>query len=166
MAHHERALSENIAILLIAFLVILVTLIIIASLTGVLTKFLQKPAFMAVTASQFETSDGAHIISLYHQQGDDVNLNGTSQKEGVSTISLSVVDTGGGPHMAYSAPSIIGDDWDPGTTIYLYQSGGRYVYSDVAPGVGVASLPPGTYTVIITDDRAKVMLHSLPVTIS
>jgi type III secretory pathway component EscS len=44
MVHHERALSDMVAQILIIFLIVLVTLLIIASLTGVLTKFLQKPA--------------------------------------------------------------------------------------------------------------------------
>lgn len=55
MAQYERALSETVGLLLIAFLIILVTLLVIASTTGMLTKFLQKLAFVAVMADEIDT---------------------------------------------------------------------------------------------------------------
>jgi hypothetical protein len=165
MAFCERGLSDLVAQMLIAFLVVLVAILVIASSTGMLTKMMQKPAFITVIASPYETSTGSHIISLYHKQGDEVNLNGTAQTGGVSTISIALVNPAGNVITVSNATLLLDDDWDAGTVLYLYPAGGRYRYSDRPPGSGVPGFPAGTYQVLITDVKAQVLLHSLPVTI-
>ncbi|MEI7856007.1 MAG: hypothetical protein WCH85_00720 [Methanomicrobiales archaeon] len=162
----ERALSETMAVILIAILVIIAAVLITALLTGVMTKMLQKPALFAVQTTQFDTTDvvPAHIISLSHLQGDNVILNGTSQSDGVSIISLSLISPAGGTVPLRSLVSIKKSAWQPGDILYVYQSGGSYGFSDVAP-TGVASLAPGNWTIRIQDDKIHVLLHTLPVTI-
>jgi FlaG/FlaF family flagellin (archaellin) len=160
----EQALSENFAVILMVILIVIATLLLIASLNGVMTKILQKPALISVQANQFDTTDGRHIIILYHQQGDPVILNGTSQTDGVSMISISLSSSGGAEQLISLTP-ISTNAWHSGEMLYVYRSaGGRYGFSDVAP-VGVASLEPGTWTITIQDDKVHVLLHSLPVTI-
>lgn len=164
MAHHEHALSETVAQILIAFLVILITLLIIGSLTGVLTTMLQKSAFIAVTASAYDTSPTTQIISLYHKQGDRVNLNGTSMTAGSSDIAITLTTPSGSQFLVRNATLIQAVAWGPGEYLYIYPQGSGYGYSDSPPGAG--TLPSGEYTVRIIDTKVSVLLHSLPVTIS
>ena len=165
----EQALSETLAVVFIAILVIIATLLLIASLTGVVTNMLQKPALLSVQANQFDTTDvvPAHIISLFHQQGDPVILNGTSQNDGVSIISFSLTNSSSGVIRLRSLTSMSKNAWRAGDTLYIYRSGsGSYGFSDVAPAPGVArSLAPGIWTITIQDDKVHVLLHSLSVTI-
>jgi hypothetical protein len=51
----ERALSETLAVVLIAMLVIIATVLLIASLTGVMNKMLQTPAFIVVKVDNVST---------------------------------------------------------------------------------------------------------------
>jgi hypothetical protein len=165
MAYHEDALSETVAHILIAFLVVLVTLLIIASLTGVLTAMLQRPALVVATASQYNTSTGTHIISLYHKQGDAVNLNGTSQTGGSSDIAIMLKAPSGSPVFLKNTSPLHAASFGPGQRLYIYPAAGSYGYADIPPAAP-AGLDAGDYTVIITDTKAKVLLHSLTVTIA
>ena len=165
MDHNERALSECVALILIAFLVVLVALFIIAAMTGVLTGFLQKSALVAVTADEYETGPGTTIISVYHKQGDLVNINGTSHTAGISEIAFTLTDPSGATTRVHNATPVHAAAWGPGQYIYIYPDSGSYGYSDLPPAAGTA-LPSGDYTVIITDTKVKILLHSLPVTIT
>lgn len=163
MAPNERALSDIIAQLLIVFLVVLVTLLIIASLTGVLTKMLQKPAFIVVTASPHNTSTG-QVIVLYDKQGDLVNLNGTSQTAGSSEIAISLTKSPGSPVFVHNVTAMHARAWGPGQYLYIYPTAGSYGYTDTASSAA-PDLPAGNYTIQIIDTRAQVLLHTLPVKI-
>jgi hypothetical protein len=165
MKRSDRALSETFSVILMAMLVIIAALLLVASLTGVITNLLQKPAFLSVQAVQYNTSANTHIIGLYHQQGDPVNLNGTTQAEGISIVSFVIIEPGGSQYPVDAATTImVHDSWESGNLLYVYQSGGSYVFTDVMPA-GATTLPPGTYIIKITDNKAKVLLHALPVTI-
>ena len=165
MAHNERGLSECVAQLLIAFLVILVALLIIAAMTGVLGNLLQKSALIAATASSQDTSPTTQIIVLYHKQGDMVNLNGTSQTAGSSEIALTLTGSSGSPFFVYNATPLHSAAWGPGQYLYIYETAPEtYWYSDLPPVPGT-SLTPGDYTVQIIDTKVNVLLHALPVKI-
>jgi hypothetical protein len=168
MKRSDRALSETMAHLLIAMLAIAAVLILTASLTGVLTNLLQKSALFSVEARPYETSNGFDIISLYHQQGDPVNLNGTEQYDGISTVSITLNTPAGQQVPVRNSGAIRHSAWTPGNYLYIYRDGGgTYRFTDIAPGAGVvtSNLDTGDYTVIIMDDKVSVLLHSLPVTI-
>jgi len=162
----EQALSETLAVVFIAILVIIATLLLIASLTGVMTKMLQKPALIVVQANQYNTTDGKHIISLFHQQGDPVILNGTSQSDGVSIISFSLIKPPPSNEVVgvRSSTFIQKSAWRAGDTIYIYYDGSSYLVSDTVPTV-VTDLDSGTWTVKVIDNKVQVLLHTLPVTI-
>jgi hypothetical protein len=165
MTDRERALSECVALILIAFLVILVALFIIAALTGVLTGFLQKTALVAVTASAYPTGPGTQVIQVYHKQGDAVNLNNTAHTGGNSIVAISLVPPGGSPVLLPFTGIPARDAWRPGESLYIFQDGGgRYWYTD-SPPAGETLSPLGEYTVIIIDSKAQVLLHTLKVTI-
>lgn len=161
---HEQALSETLAVIFIGILVIIATVLLIGSLTGVITNMLQKPALLSVQANQFDTTEGAHIISLFHEQGDPVILNGTSQKKGVSIISFYLTKPDGTEFAVKNSKTLQESAWRPGDLLYIYQKDSRYWFSDIAPS-GASSLAPGTWTVKILDEKVKVLLHSLSVTI-
>jgi hypothetical protein len=170
MSTSERGLSETLSLVFMAILVAVAALLLVASLTGVISNLLLKPALFSVQVIQFNTSPGgAHIIGVFHQQGDSVDLNGTSQKGGTAIVSLSLIDTTG---LSFTVSPdttvpIQKDFWGPGDLLYIYSSdgGSSYVFSDEVPGSGVPSLPTGTYTVKIIDTKVHVLLNTLPVTI-
>lgn len=150
--------------ILIAFLVVLVALFITAALTGVLTKFLERPAFVAVTASPVETGPGTSVIRLYHSQGDPVNLNGTTQSQGSVSIGFILTDPSGTSVFLPFTGTLHTTAWRSGDSLYIYPGGtGGYWYADAAPSSG--GLPPGVYTVRIIDTKANLLLHNLTVTI-
>lgn len=152
-------------IILIVMLIILAVVILVAALSGVMTNMLNSPALITAKADPFETTDGAHIISLDHIQGDPVMLKGTSQTEGITIISISLTAPSGRENELSSLTAITDDAWRSGEMLYIYKNaGGMYGFSGSAPS-GVASLEPGEWTVKMQDDRVTVLLHSLPVTI-
>ena len=163
MTHHERGLSECVAQILIAFLVILVTLLIIGALTGIIPGLLQKSAFIAVAASPYETGPGTHIISLYHQQGDMVNLNGTSQTAGVSEVAIVIAPPSGSfVPVRSSTPPVHSAAWGPGQYLYIFWDDGYYFADQPPAGEDLAE---GEYTIQIIDTKVNVLLHTLPVKI-
>jgi len=164
MTYDERGLSECVAQILIAFLVILVTLLIIGAMTGIIPGLLQKSALIAVTASSFDTGPGTHVILLYHQQGDLVNLNGTSQTDGVSEIAIMITPPSGPPVQVRPGTTIKSSAWGPGQYLVIYETApGTYQYSDL-PTAGT-DIPGGDYTVQVIDTKVNVLLHTLPVKI-
>ena len=166
MKRPERALSETFSIVIIALLVVVAAILLIASMTGVITNLLQKPALFSVQTVQYNTSANAHIIGLFHQQGDPVNLNGTAQRSGTSIVSLSLIDRNGLSFTVSPDGPLQKDRWAPGDMLYIYSkdSGGSYVYSDAAPTSAI-SLNAGTYTIKITDDKVHILINALPITI-
>jgi hypothetical protein len=166
MKRPERALSETFSVVIITLLVVAAAILLIASMTGVITNLLQKPALFSVQTLQYNTSANAHIIGLFHQQGDSVNMNGTTQTKGVSIASLVIIPPDGVQYPVHPAvATMVHDSWEPGELLYIYQSGSSYVFADAAPGSGVSSLPTGTYMVKIIDDKAHTLINALPVTI-
>jgi hypothetical protein len=162
MPHDERALSELVAHLLIAFLVIVIALLIISAFNGTLTRFLHAPGLAVVTATPYDTGTG-HIIRLHHEQGDAVNLNGTSQTGGKTEIALMLTSSSGPLVPVTNAATMGPEPWGPGQTVYIYKESGSYVYRDTPPPG--SAIPKGDYTVQIIDTRTMVLLHTLPVTI-
>jgi hypothetical protein len=165
MAHHEKALSDMVAQILIIFLVLVIALILIASVTGVLPKLLKKPAFLIVDGDQYDVSPTIHIISLSHKQGDPVNMKGTSQTGGKTLVYFNVTDKSGITYRVPNDGALHDDEWEAGQTMYLYLRGGNYVYSDVPPAAPGANLPADTYTVRIVDDEVQVLISTISVTI-
>jgi hypothetical protein len=164
MRRSEHALSETLSLVFIAMLVIVAATLLIASLTGVISHLLQKPALLSVQVLPYDTGNGNHIIGVFHQQGDAVDLNGTSQSGGSSIVSLTLTDPGGNsyPVSPDTTMSHNATPWEPGDMLYIYQNGG-YVFSDVVPAG--PTLAPGTYTVKVIDDKINVILSALTVTI-
>jgi len=165
MKRSDRALSETLAVVFMAILVIVAALLLVASLTGVITNLLQKPALFSVQVFEYNTSSSTHIIGVFHQEGDAVNLNGTSQTKGISIVSLTITSTSR-EYPINPDGTIIHDAWRAGDLLYVYSrdGGGSYVYSDEPP-TGAVMVPAGTYTVKIIDNRVKVIINALTVTI-
>jgi hypothetical protein len=163
MPHHDRAISETMGHMLIAFLVIVIVLLVVASTSGFLTKFLQNPALLVVTAAPYDTT-GGHIIRLHNEQGDAVNLNGTSQSGGSTEISITLSPPSGSPILVTRDPTFISTTpWGPGQDLFIFPVAGSYQFKSTTP---TSPLTAGDYTVQIIDARSKVLLHTLPVTIA
>lgn len=166
MQRSDHALSETLSLVFMAILVAVAALLLSASLTGVITNLLQKPAFVSAEAVPYNTTDGAHIIGVFHQQGDSVNLNGTTQKGGSSIVSLVLVNTADGTvYPVTAAGALLHDAWGPGDLVYIYRNGGSYVFSDAVPAGTAISIPAGSYTVRIIDDKVHVLVSAYPVSI-
>jgi hypothetical protein len=164
----EQALSETLAVVLIAMLVIIATVLLIASLTGVMNKMLQTPAFIVVKADNVSIG-GNQAIRLYHQQGEIVILNGTSQSDGMSIISFSLINPSNVvfPVAGDALYKIKKTPWRSGNTIYIYTDGTSYWVTDTISPIpsGIDKLDSGTWTVKIIDNKINVLLHTLNVTI-
>jgi hypothetical protein len=165
MTRSDRALSETLSVVFMAMLVIIAALLLIASMTGVISNLLQKPALLSAQVLQYDTSDGHHIIGVFHQQGDAVDLNGTTQTGGTSIVSLTLIDPGGNSHtVSPDGSPLHTNQWEPGDMLYIYKSGSSYVYTDVAPP-SEPDLAQGTYMIKIIDNKVNVIINALPVTI-
>ena len=164
LRNSDRALSETFSLILIAFLCVAAAILLVASVSGVITNLLQKPAFMSVQAIPYDTGT-AHIIGLFDQEGDAVNLNGTAETAGVSIVSITLIDPAGTAWALHSQGALKGNAWQPGQLLFIYQSAGSYVYSDVSPGAAAADLPKGTYTIRVTDDKAHSLIEATTVTL-
>jgi len=161
MKTHDRAISEGFSVIIICILVAVAAVLLTASLTGVITNMLQKPALFSVQAVPY--NNGAlNIVGIFHQEGDAVNLKGTTQSEGSSIVSMVLIDNTG-TERPVKAGTIRHDAWEPGNMLYIYQSGDYWYTDDVSTAAGI--LASGTYTVKITDDKAKVLIHTLSVTL-
>ena len=166
MAHREHALSEIVGLMLISFLVIVLALFMVGVLTGVLTTMLEKSALLTVTASPYDDPSGNNLIRLNHKEGNPVNLAGSSHSGGVTEIVLTVTDSAGNTFAVGNPPGAMSNPtWGPGQALYIYSDGTSLRYYDQVPGTP-GSLGPGVYTIKIVDQRANILLHSLPVTIT
>jgi hypothetical protein len=167
MMRHDRALSETFSIVIICILIVIAAVLITASLTGVITNMLQKPALFSVQVVPYNSDDS--YIGVFHQEGDAVILNGTTQTKGVSIVSLVIASPDGSEHQINAVQAtMVHDSWGPGDMLYIYSTdhGVSYVYSDADPGSSVSSLSlTGMYTVKITDDKMHVIIHTFPVTV-
>ena len=161
----ESALSETMSMIFMAILVIVAATLIIASMTGVISHLIQKPALLSAQVTQYD-SGTYHTIAVFHQQGNAVNLNGTSQTGGSSIVSLTL-DTGGLSYpVSPKVPALGKNQWGPGDTLYIYKTGsGVYEYTDDPSGITGSLQPGSTYTVKILDNKVNVIINALPVTI-
>jgi len=176
MKHHpsrspadERGLSELLAELFIVILIIALAVIIIGTVTGIIPRLLEQPVLLSVKADAATTSAGADVITLFHQQGNAVNLNGSAQTAGVSPVSFTLTTPTDVLVNVRSSPSIINDAWRPGGRVYIYQVGGYYFVTDdpdfldgLGPGIDV---PSGSWEVNLIDARVHLLLHKHPITI-
>lgn len=165
----EKGLSELLAEIFIVILIIALAVIIIGTVTGIIPKMLERPALLSAKASVVTTSSGADVISLLHQQGNPVNLNGSAQTAGISPVSFTLTTSTDIIVNVRNSSAIINDAWRPGTRVYLYQNGGRYFVTDdpdflETQGAGI-DIPSDSWSVNIIDTRVHLLLHKLPVTI-
>lgn len=165
----EKGLSELLAETFIIILSIVLVVIIVGAVTGIIPKMLQQSAFLAAKADFHTTAGGAEVISLFHQQGFAVSLNGSAQAGGITPVTFTLTTPDGVLVSVRSSPAITGDAWRPGDTVFIYQDGGRFfVTDDVAwmdgqgPGIAVpdADKPWG---VNVIDTRTNILLLNLPV---
>lgn len=160
MTQSEHALSEIVSVILIAFLVIVVALFITMALTGVLTKMLNTPALVVVTASPITTSAGTHIIQLNHKEGNPVMVKGTPYAKGDSIIEIVLVDESGSYSLA--GTGMTRESWGPGNYLYIVSSGtGGYELTETPTG----TIGSGDYKIRIIDTKTNVLLHTLNATI-
>lgn len=166
----EKGLSEIIAEILIVILIVALTVIIIGAVTGIIPKMLERTALISVKADVVTTTSGYHVIGLLNQQGNAVNLNGTSQTAGTAPVSFTLTDPGDLLISVQNSPSITGDAWRPGSRVYVYWSGGRfYVTDDLdwlnAQVTNIGIPVSGSWSVNIIDNRVSFLLQKLSVTI-
>jgi hypothetical protein len=167
MSTSEHALSETMSLIFMAMLVVVAATLLVATMTGAISHLLLKPAFFSTQVFEYDTSS-SHVIGVFHQQGDAVDLNGTTQTGGSSIVSLTLVDSVGHSYPVNpDGTTLQNNQWGPGGLLYIYQSSSNvYGYTDdpttIPPGSSLAS---GTYTVKILDNKVNVIINALPVTI-
>jgi len=165
----EWGLSELLAEIFIVILVIALAVIIIGTVTGIIPKMLEQPVLLSAKAESVTTSAGADIITLFHQQGIPVNLNGSGQNAGISPVSFTLTSPTGILVNVRSSPTIINNAWRPGGRVFIYQVGGYYFVTDdpdFLDGLGSGiDIPQGSWKVNIIDNRIGILLHTLLVTV-
>ncbi len=164
-----QALSDLLAEIFIVILSLVLILVIVGAVTGIIPKLLQQSALVSVKADAVTTSGGADVISLYHQQGFPVNVNGSAQAAGFTTVALTVTTPTGVLVNVRNSSALRQDAWKPGGFLYIYQSGGYYYLTDDLDWLGAqgaaVDVPPGSWKVNLIDTRVSVLLQSLPVTV-
>ncbi|MDP3564793.1 MAG: type IV pilin [Methanoregula sp.] len=165
----ENGVSEILAQFLIIFLVMILIAFVIADVTGILPTMLQKSALLSVQASSYNTTSNVHVISLLHQQGNPVNINGSSQTEGISPLSFTLTHSNTDV-IVRNSPAIEKNAWKSGDRLFIYyQTGGYYYVTDNltwlnSQGASV-EVPSGSWSVNVIDAKIGLLLQKLPIEI-
>jgi hypothetical protein len=165
----DRGVSELLAQFLVLFLVIILVALVLGMVTGLIPKMLQQSALLTVKASSFTTTPGAHVFALQNQQGNPVNINGSSQAEGIARVYFTVTTPSNTLVMVSNSSTIAKKSWKPGDLVYIYQVSGYYFVTDDltwlnAQGAAVG-VPVGSWSVNVLDANLDLLLQKLPVTI-
>jgi hypothetical protein len=159
--------SEILAQFIIIFLVMILIAFVIADVTGILPTMLQKSSLLSVQASNFNTTPGSHVISILHQQGNPVNINGSSQTEGVSFVSFTLTTPTNIDVRVRNSPAIAKNAWKSGDRLYIYQVGGYYYATDDLAWLNTqgdtVGLIKGSWSVNLIDAKIGLLLQKLPI---
>ena len=152
---NERALSENVSVILIILLVLVLAIVAAASLFG-LTIFQQKSAFIAPNFSH-QAVAGKEAVSIFNRGGDTAYLNTSTPQ----LYPLGIyADTTFGIFRVLPLAGV--DKFSPGTTFYLFYNSttGLFNLTDTPGGLTNATpqFPNGVTGVHLVDERAHLLI--------
>ena len=169
----ERALSDSVSIALILLLVALAAAIVFVVVFGYVS-LTPKSAYIAMRGVAANTSVGAATLTIFHFEGDPVNLNSSLKGDGIVPVSFNLILPGGAGATVAASPTITDNTWRSGNTLSIYQdAAGYWVTNDINQRIAqAATLGPlvnmqgGNYTINVVDEKAKVLIGAVPVTIA
>lgn len=172
MPGKEDAMSESISIILIIFLILVVSMIIYIVLFGY-AGITEKSAFIAMRGNAYNTSSGATSLGIFHMQGERVSLN-TSSGSGITPVQFTLQTPFNTTEKVGLSPMITDNIWQSGDTAFIYQDGGGYwVTKNITGRISRGStlgplvdMQRGIWTVNVIDTRAKVLIATIPITVS
>ena len=157
MGFSDDAISEVIAEILIIFLVLTLGAIVGAMLFGVMPS-IPKTAYLA-TEGSYKTMPTYSAIAIHHRAGDTLSFSPTPLSSYPSEI---YVDTKAGSFLA--VPDRSAALFQPGDTIYVYNTATGYHITKDLTGVTAVPLPSGTTSIKIIDSNANLLIVTWPPT--
>jgi PKD repeat protein len=173
----EHALSEAVSITLILLLVVVIALVIYIVVIGH-ANLAPKSAYIAMRGVGVNLSIGAgsfaNTISLFHFEGDAVNLNRSRGGNGVAPVSFNLRMPSGDTENVLASSLITDNTWNSGDTITIYEdASGYWVTDNITPRIAktgtlgpLVDMPGGNYTVNVIDKKADVLIAAVPVNIT
>jgi PKD repeat protein len=169
----ERALSDAVTIALILILVVAAAAIVFIVVFGY-ANLAPKSAYVTMRGVAANTSVGAATITLFHFEGDAVNLNGSVKGTGVAPVRFSLRTPQSMTEPVGISPLITDNTWGSGDTISIYEDGsGYWMIDNVSARIAksstlgpLISMPAGNYTISVVDAKANVLIAQVPVQIA
>jgi PKD repeat protein len=173
MPENEDAMSELISILLIILLMLVAAMVIYIIIFGYAT-LAPKSAYIAMRGAAANTSVGAETLTIFHFQGDAVNLNSSVKGNGVAPVKFNLRTPLNTMVSVRISPLVTDNTWSSGDTISLYEdASGYWVIDNITARIAkVSTLGPlvdmqaGNYTVNVVDTKANVLIAQVPVIIT
>jgi hypothetical protein len=157
MGSSDDAVSEVVAEILIIFLVLSMGAVVGAMLFGVMPA-IPKTAYLA-TEGSYKTMPTYSAIAIHHRAGDALSFSPTSLSSYPAEIR---VDTLTGSFLA--VPDRSAALFQPGDTIYVYNTGTGYHITKDLTGVTAVPLPSEFTSVKIIDSTANLLIVTWPPT--
>ena len=151
----DDSVSEMIAIILIIFLVVILSAVIFAISSGVLSQV--KQVSFVVPALSSETIEGKGTISISNKGGDVMYLDPLPEIH--YKVMGVYVDTPKGSFRAIPVPGTA--DFRPGTTVYIFKDADGYRITDdpsVVSSRATESITPGSVVVRLVDENSQVLI--------
>jgi hypothetical protein len=157
MGSSDDAISEVVAEILIVFFVLTLGAIVGVMLFGVMPS-IPKTAYLA-TEGSYKTMPTYSAIAIQHRAGDTLSFSPTPLSSYPSEI---YVDTRAGSFLA--VPDRSAALFQPGDTIYVYNTATGYHITKDLTGVTAVPLPSGDNSVKIIDSAANLLIVTWPPT--
>ena len=157
MESSDDAISEVVAEILIVFFVLTLGAIVGVMLFGVMPS-IQKTAYLA-TEGTYKTMPTYSAIAIHHRAGDSLSFSPTPLSSYPAEVQ---VDTPAGSFLA--VPDRSAALFQPGDTIYVYNTGTGYHFTKDLTGVAAVPLPSGTTSIKIIDSTANLLIVTWPPT--
>lgn len=168
----EHALTETYGLFLITLLISAAVILILVVSNGFAASLLQKPPLFAVQARVTSPYPNGTVISLYHGEGESTAFSDLSVSKASSGVFFTLESPRHEKFIVYLSPVMTGNPWIKGGTATIYNDGSHFrVTDDIATllakyGSGVIrSMPSGIWIVNITDQKTRVLINSLTVTV-
>jgi PKD repeat protein len=169
----ERALSDSVSITLILLLVVVAAVIVFIVVFGSV-NLAPKSAYIAMRGVAANTSVGAATLTVFHFEGDPVNLNASLKGGGMAPVRFSLNTPQGSTEPVGISPFITENTWSSGNTISIYEDAvGYWVTNDINGRIAkistlgpLVSMPGGNYTIDVIDNKANVLIGKVPVIIA
>ncbi|MCU0633189.1 MAG: type IV pilin [Methanolinea sp.] len=152
----DAGVNEVIASILMVALVIVLAIIIGSIVFGVIV-LQPKSAYIPPRVEVVNVSGVGgqqQVISLYSRGGDQAFL---QKGDGVQYALGIYVETGSASYRVTPDPGV--ETFSPGQTLFIYNSSSGFRATDNMTGKALTPLPPGSLTLRLVDENAKLLVY-------